>query len=136
MKPSSQKGMGSIGGPAGPPSAASFPPPSVERALRYSRDLSRSSTESVLALVAFASNQALTRQIEAAHDFGSFVRSQATAFALAGERVLPAGPMREVVALTATMQTNVADTVVAVATQWGRRFGHLAFAFPVTNREG
>ncbi len=134
MKPASHKGMGEIGGPAGPPSAASFPSQSLDNAMRYSRDVSQSSAESVLALFAFASNQALIRQIEVAHDFGSFVRTQAKEFAQVGERVLPAGPMREAVALTAKMQTNVADTVVAVATQWGRRFGHLAFAFPVTHR--
>jgi hypothetical protein len=133
MKPTSHEDAGPIGGSAGNPSVASSSPILAE-ALDYTRDLSQTSAESMRAVVAFASNQALTRQIEAAHDFGGFVRSHARELAETGARVLPEGPWRDAALLTARIENNLADTVVAVATQWGRRFGHLAFSFPVSVR--
>jgi hypothetical protein len=134
MNPSSHKGAGSIGVRARHPRAAVSPASLAEDALRYSQHVSQTSAESVAALVAFSANQALTRQIEVAFDLGRLARAQAEELAAAGERVFPAGPLRDAVALAARMQANAADTITALATQWGRRFGHLAFAFPVSTR--
>ena len=134
MKPSSHKGAGSIGVPARHPSAAVNPATLAEDALRYSRHVSHTSAESVYALVAFSANQAVTRQIEVAFGLGELTRAQAAELAAAGKRVFPAGPMRDSVTLAARMQANAADTITALATQWGRRFGHMAFAFPVSQR--
>ena len=133
MKPSSHKGAGSIGVPARHPSAAVNPAALAEDALQYSRQVSQTSAESVRAFVAFTANQALTRQIEVAFDFGALARAQAAELAATGQRVFPVGPMRDAVTLAARMQANAADTITALATQWGRRFGHMAFAFPVSN---
>jgi hypothetical protein len=134
MKPTSHKGAGAIGVPARHPSAAVNPATLAEDAYRYSRHVSQTSADSVCAFVAFTANQAITRQIEVAFDFGKFTRAQATELAATGERVFPAGPLRDAVSLAAHMQLNAADTVTALATQWGRQYGHIAFAFPVTRR--
>jgi hypothetical protein len=134
MKPSSHKGAGSIGVPARHPSAAVNPAALAEDAFQYSRHVSRTSAESVAALLAFSANQAVTRQIEVAFDLGKLTRAQAEELAATGERVFPAGPLRDAVTLAARMQANAADTITALATQWGRRFGHMAFAFPVSPR--
>jgi hypothetical protein len=134
MKPSSHKGAGSIGVPARHPSAAVNPAMLAEDAFQYSRQVSQDSAESVAALVAFSANQAVMRQIEVAFDLGKLTRAQATELAATGKRIFPVGPWRDAVTLAAQMQANAADTITALATQWGRRFGHIAFAFPVSRR--
>ncbi len=134
MKPRSHKGVDAIGVPARHPSAALFPAAVAEEAYNYSRKVSQSSADSVLALIAFASNQALPHQIEAAHKFGQLTHAQSRELDQTAQRTLPAGPLRDAMTLTARMQANLADTVVSLANQWGRRFGRLAFAFPMPDR--
>jgi len=133
MKPSSHKDGGAIGVPGRHPSSALLPA-AAEEAYRYSRKVSQTSAEGVFALAAFAANQALTRQIEAAHTFGRFAHAQSRELDASARRTLPAGPMRDAVTLAARMQSNVADTVESMALQWGRRFGRLAFAFALPDR--
>lgn len=133
MKPSSHKGGGAIGVPGRHPSPVLFPA-AAEEALRYSRRLSQTSANGVFALFAFAANQALTRQIEAAHKFGQFAHAQSQELDASARRTLPDGPLRDAVTLAARMQSNVADTVESLALQWGRRFGGIAFAFALPER--
>lgn len=133
MKPSSHKGAGAIGVPARHPSAQAFPA-AAEDAYRYTRRVSQTSAESVLALIAFTANQALTRQIEAAYKFGQLTRDQSRELDATANRTLPAGPLRDAMTLAARMQANLAESVESQANQWGRRFGHLAFAFPMPDR--
>lgn len=134
MKPSSHKGVGAIGVPVRHRSASVRPNVLAQEAVRYSRQLSQTSADSVLALVAFAANQALTRQIEAAHQLGQLTLAQSKELDATAKRALPAGPCRDALMLAARMQANAADTLVSVANQWGRRFGRLAFAFPMPDR--
>ena len=134
MKASSRKGAGGIGVPDRVPSPAMNPAVSTEAACRYTRDLSRTSADSALALFAFTANQALTQQINAAHRFGQAALEQSNNLEETARRRFPAGPLRDSLRLTARIQANAGNTLVAIADAWGRRFGHLAFAFALPDR--
>ncbi len=85
--------------------------------------------DALMALAAFNANQALTAQIDLAHSFARALQGHAD-LTEAGARVLAPGPMRNVVAGAASLEAQYARQVAQAAQAMGRRFGHLAFAFP------
>lgn len=85
--------------------------------------------DALMALAAFNANQALTAQIDFAHSIARALEGQAT-LTEAGARSLAAGPLREAVGGAADLQAEYARHVARAAQSLGRRFGHLAFAFP------
>ncbi len=47
---------------------------------------------------------------------------------------MPQGVLREAVVSIANLEASFADSVIDAANRYGRRFAHLAFAFPVPAR--
>ena len=84
----------------------------------------------MMALAAFNANQAVTAQIGLAHSVARVLEGQAAAVALAGERTFAPGPIRAAVTGVADLQSDYARTIARAAQALGRRFGHIAFAFP------
>jgi hypothetical protein len=82
------------------------------------------------AVLAWHANQAVTHSVSASYALAEAARKQAQAIAAAGERDLPDGPLRAACAAVAKLQVHFADVVARWALGFGRRFGHLAFAFP------
>ena len=85
--------------------------------------------DALMALAAFNANQAVIAQIDLAHSFARVLQGHA-AFTEAGACAFSPGPMRNVVAGAAKFQAECARRVAQAAQTMGRRFGHLAFAFP------
>jgi len=131
MKPTSHKGARRIGRPAGEPAA---PPAPAHDAWHYPHDVTQRSANGVLAFASRTANQALSRQIEIAFDVGRALRSQSENLERTATANVPAGPWRDTLTQVARAQARFADMVVAQAMQWGRRFGGLAFAFPLPDR--
>ena len=88
--------------------------------------------DAMMALVAFNANQAMTAQIGFAHSVARALRDHAAIVAAAGERAFAPGPMRTAVTGAAGLQEDYASSIARTAQALGRRFGHLAFAFPAT----
>ncbi len=88
--------------------------------------------DAMMALVAFNTNQAMTAQIGLAHSVARALRDHAAIVAAAGERAFAPGPMRTAVTGAASLQDDYASSIARTAQALGRRFGHLAFAFPAT----
>jgi hypothetical protein len=84
-----------------------------------------------LALLAQTANLAITHQVSMVYAVADFWRRHAEAIAHLGRASLPEGPVRAAVATVAASEREAADTAMAAASEFGRRFGHLAFAFPV-----
>jgi hypothetical protein len=131
MKPPSHKGAGPIGRVAGDTAALTDP---AQEAWRYSHDVSQRSASGVLALASRTANQAISQQIEMAFDVGRVMREQSQELERTANTSVPAGPWRDSLVQVAGAQARFADMVVAQAIQWGRRFGGLAFAFPLPDR--
>ncbi len=87
-------------------------------------------TDALFAALALQANQMITRYVEAAYAWAGLARAHADAVARSAESGLPPGPLRDVVAASAGATIDYADGVARAATRFGRRFGHLAFAFP------
>jgi hypothetical protein len=134
MKPPSHKGVGRIGRDAALPPVFAQPAHAANEAWRYSRAVSESSATSVFALASRSANTALSRQIELAVDVGRVMREQSLELERTAQCSVPAGPWRDMLMQFAEGNTRVADAIVAQALQWGRRFGGLAFAFPLPDR--
>ena len=66
MKPSPHKGPGAIGAPPLHPMEA-VNPLKPEQTLRFSRELSLTSGDAVLAMMAFSADQAMASQVTVAH---------------------------------------------------------------------
>ena len=90
--------------------------------------------DAMMALAAFNANQAMTAQIGFAHSVARVLRDHAAMVAAAGERAFAPGPVRAAVTGAAGLQADYASTIARAAQALGRRFGHLAFAFPATGR--
>jgi len=131
MTPQSHKGEGAIGAPARDATPA-YPP--GQAALRFSRDLPFATTDAALAVIAYAANQAVTGQITLAHLVGELAHAQARELSTAGAQAMPQGVLREAVVSIANLEASFADSVIDAANRYGRRFAHLAFAFPVPAR--
>jgi hypothetical protein len=56
-------------------------------------------------------------------------RNHAQSLVDAGEHHLPEGPLREAFTAPARLQVGLAESAAEAATDFGRRYGHLAFAF-------
>jgi len=85
--------------------------------------------DALMALAAFNANQAVIAQIDLVHSFARALQGHA-AYTEAGARAFAPGPMRNVVSRAANLQAEYARHVAQAAQTLGRRFGHLAFAFP------
>jgi hypothetical protein len=84
-----------------------------------------------LAAVAWNANQAITRQVSFMCAWADLLRRHAQAVDDAGARHLAEGPFHAALRAGVQSQLDLADSTSAVASDYGRRFGHLAFAFPV-----
>jgi len=88
-----------------------------------------SPTDAARATMAWTANEVITQQVSAAFALADVVRRHAHAIRDAGGG-LPEGPLRAALAASVRAQVDFADSATAAATRYGRRFGHLAFAFP------
>jgi hypothetical protein len=86
--------------------------------------------QAAIAALAFQTNQAITRQVSLSYALAMFARAQATSIADAGEQSLPDGALRAAVTGAARLQADMAADAAKAATDFGRHFGHMAFAFP------
>jgi hypothetical protein len=84
-----------------------------------------------LAAVAWNANQAITRQVTLMAAWADLLRRHAQAVDDAGTRHLSEGPLHDALRAGVRSQLDLADSTSAAANAYGRRFGHLAFAFPV-----
>ena len=133
MKPRSHKGVGTIG--RSDRSHAAFTPShAADEALRRAHDLARSSADGMLALASLAANRALAQQIETAFGVGRALREQSRRLHDAASSLAPAGPWRDAMTDVADAQARCADAMIVQATEWGRRFGGLAFSLPLPDR--
>ena len=130
MKPSPHKGPGAIGAPPLHPMEA-VNPLKPEQTLRFSRELSLTSGDAVLAMMAFSANQALASQVTVAHLVAKLAHAQSDTLAETSRAALPAGPVRDALDTAARLHALNADSLVELANSWGRSFGRMAFAFPV-----
>ena len=130
MTPTSHKGARRVwrdaGDRAGPNLAATS----------YVPALTSAPAASVMALASRSANQALSRQIEIAFDVGQALRAQSRDLERTARTAVPAGPWRETLMGMARAQARFADTVVDQALALGRRYGGLAFAYPLPGRAG
>ena len=94
MKPNPHKGPGAIGAPPLHPMEA-VNPLKPEQTLRFSRELSLTSGDAVLAMIAFSANQALASQVTVAHLVAKLAHAQSKKLAETGQAALPAGPVRD-----------------------------------------
>ena len=90
--------------------------------------------DAVMALAAFGANQALTAHIDFAHSVSRAMQGQAALVSAAGERTLAPGPVRAAVRGAAELQAEWARDIAGAAQAMGRKYGHLAFAFPSSPR--
>ena len=130
MKPSPHKGPGAIGAPPLHPMEA-VNPLKPEQALAFTRELSLTSGDAVLAMMAFSANQALASQVTVAHLVAKLAHAQSKKLAETSQSALPAGPVRDAVDTAAHLHALNADSLIEMANSWGRSFGRMAFAFPV-----
>ena len=86
--------------------------------------------DATVAALAWHANQAVTRHVTALYALADLARSQGHAVVAVGERHQPAGPLRAACVTAGRLQIHVADAVARRTLGFGRRFGHLAFAFP------
>ena len=128
MKARPRAGVGDIDGtgPAGTMPSADGP---TVRKWSAAPGAALAPLDALLALTAFNANQAVTAQIDLAHSFARALQGQA-AFTEAGARAFAPGPMRNAVTGAANFQAECARRVARAAQTLGRRYGHLAFAFP------
>ena len=130
MKAKPQKGLRAVGGANQQPWEA-LAADAADRTTQVLRAASAANpAHAAMAAMSWHANQAITRQVGAAFALALHTRRHAEALAAAGERNLPPGPLRAAVIRTATWQIAVANAIANTATAFGRRFGHLAFAFP------
>ncbi len=132
MKSTSHQGDGRIGIPGGHASASTVRY-TAEDALRMSRNLPLTSTDAVLALVSFTANRMVADNVRNAHAWGELARAQSRSLLDASEKMRD-GALRDALAIAARVHAAVGEGIIAAANQWGRRYGHLAFALPVPNR--
>ncbi len=92
------------------------------------------SMDAALAFAAFAANEAVSAQIDFAHSVARILERQAAIVAKAGERTFAPGPMRMAVTGAADLQADCARHLADAAQAMGRKYGHLAFAFPAAAR--
>jgi hypothetical protein len=90
----------------------------------------RHSASALLAATAWHANQAISRHVRVAHAWADLTRTNAEAIAKSAEKTLPPGPVRDAIAAIADASVEYADDVADAAMRYGRRYGHLAFAFP------
>ncbi len=88
--------------------------------------------DAALAMAAYAANQVIAGQVTLAHFLGGLVRAHASELSAAGAQAMPAA--RAAVASIAELESRFADEVIDAANRYGRRFAHLAFAFPLPRR--
>ena len=130
MNAKPQTGLRAVGG-ANPHPWDALAADVAERTWRLFRALAAAHpAHAVLAALSWHANQTVTRQVGAAFALALHARRNAEALAAAGERSLPAGPLRAAVTRSANWQIAAASAAADSATAFGRRFGHLAFAFP------
>jgi hypothetical protein len=101
---------------------ARLPPPA--EALRLSQSAG-------LALFSLATNRVLAEQIRSAHAWGEFLREQSAALAAVGARAGDRA-IGEVLTIAARIGAHAGESIVEAALEGGRRYGHLAFAVPLT----
>ena len=132
MNPLSHEGAGAVGAPAQPAKTGALA--ADDDALRFSRSLPFASADATIAMLAYATNQAVASHVALAHQLGEFVHAQARELSIAGARAFPPGILRDAVTSLASIEAGIADSMIAAANRYGRRFAHLAFAFPVPSR--
>ena len=84
----------------------------------------------MIAFAAFSANQAVSAQIDFAHSVARVLQEQAAIVAEAGERAFAPGPIRTAMTGAADLQAECARHLARAAQAMGRKYGHLAFAFP------
>lgn len=84
----------------------------------------------MMAFAAFSANQAVSAQIDFAHSVARALQGQAAIVAEAGERTFAPGPIRAAMTGAADLQAECARHLARAAQAMGRKYGHLAFAFP------
>jgi len=100
-------------------------------AARLVRELSAAHpAHAALAALAWHANQAITDHVAASYTLAELARQQGEAVVVAGERHLPEGPWRTAFVAAGRLQVRFAEAAAGRAIGFGRRFGHLAFAFP------
>ncbi len=130
MKAMSRQATGRSGDPAGSSTSKPAALRAAEDALRMSRNLPFTGAEAALATLSFAANRLFADQVRNAHAWGEFARAQSKTLLDASENMHD-GPMRDALAIAARLQGTLGEGVIAAASRWGRRYGHLVFALPV-----
>lgn len=119
--------------------AAHAPAPTVrfstDDALRISRNLPRTSVDAAWAMVSYAANRMVADQVRNAHAWGELAGTHSKNLLEASEKMND-GPLRDGLAVAARGCAVLAEGIIAAANQWGRRYGHIAFALPLPEREG
>jgi hypothetical protein len=130
MKAKPQKGLRAVGG-ASPQPWEALAADATDRSTELIRALSAAHpVHAAAAAMSWHANQAITRLVGTTFAAALHTRRSAEALAAAGERNLPAGPLRSAVTRAANWQIAAANATADFATAFGRRYGHLAFAFP------
>jgi hypothetical protein len=86
--------------------------------------------DAAVAALAWHGNQAIIHHVSVSYTLAELARNQGQAVVDAGERHLPEGPLRAACVTAGRLQVHFAEVVAHWAVGFGRRFGHLAFAFP------
>ena len=133
MKPLSHEGSDAVGATPHPgvPTATS----AGDDALPFSPDVPFFAADAALAVLAYATNQLVAGHVALAHHWGELVHAQSRELSAAGAMALPSGVVRDAVTTLASIEASFADSVIAAANRYGRRYAHLAFAFPVPSRD-
>jgi len=98
---------------------------------RLTRELSAPHpAHAALTAMAWQANQTITGQVSLSYALADLARKQGQAVVAAAERGLPEGPLRATFVTAGKLQVHYAETAARWAIGFGRRFGHLAFAFP------
>ena len=133
MKPLSHEGSGAVGAPPHP--GAPTPTSADDDTLPFWRGVPFVDADAALAVLAYATNQVVAGHVAVAHHWGDLVRAQSRELSAAGAIALPSGVLRDAVTTIASIEASFADNVIAAANRYGRRYAHIAFAFPVLSRD-
>jgi len=107
----------------------------TDNARRFSRELAvNHPAQATIAALAWQANNAITRQVSLSWTLADIARRQGEALVTAGERTMPEGPMRVALVGAGALQVQFAKAAAEWSLGFGRRFGHLAFAFPGPDR--
>ena len=129
-------GVHAVGGATRPPrealaDEAADPTPRLTREFPAARP-----AHAARAALAWHANQAIAHQVSLSYTLAELARQQGQAVVAASEQGLPAGPWRAAIVSAGQLEVQWAENLARLAIGFGRRFGHLAFAFPGAGATG